>query len=69
MKKIKIADFTISNKKNLFLIAGPCVIESEKQTLMMAEKINKICQKLEINFVISLVLIKLIDQVLIAIEV
>ena len=51
MKKIKLADFEISNKNNLFLIAGPCVIESESHSLMMAEKIAKICQKLKINFV------------------
>ena len=51
MKTIKLADFEISNNKNLFLIAGPCVIESENHSLMMAEKIATICQKLKINFV------------------
>ncbi len=51
MKTIKIANFEISNKKNLFLIAGPCVIESESHSLMMAEKIATVCQKLKINFV------------------
>ena len=51
MKTIKIADFETSNKKNLFLIAGPCVIESESHSLMMAEKIATVCQKLKINFV------------------
>ena len=51
MKTIKIGDFETSNKKNLFLIAGPCVIESESHSLMMAEKIATVCQKLKINFV------------------
>tara|TARA_B100000945_G_scaffold107061_1_gene84785 strand:+ start:272 stop:1096 length:825 start_codon:yes stop_codon:yes gene_type:complete len=51
MKTIKIADFETSNKKNLILIAGPCVIESESHSLMMAEKIAKVCEKLKINFV------------------
>ena len=51
MKTIKIADFETSNKKNLILIAGPCVIESEFHSLMMAEKIAKVCEKLKINFV------------------
>ena len=51
MKTIKIADFETSNKKNLILIAGPCVIESEIHSLMMAEKIATVCQKLKINFV------------------
>ena len=51
MKTIKIGDFETSNKNNLFLIAGPCVIESESHSLMMAEKIATVCQKLKINFV------------------
>jgi len=51
MKTIKIGDFETSNKKNLFLIAGPCVIESESHSLMMVEKIATVCQKLKINFV------------------
>ena len=51
MKTIKIGDFEISNKKNFFLIAGPCVIESESHSLIIAEKIATVCQKLKINFV------------------
>ena len=39
-------------KKNSFLlIAGPCAIESEKIAFEIAEKIHKISQKLDINFV------------------
>lgn len=51
MKNIKIANFEISNNSNFILIAGPCVMESESHSLMMAEKIATICQKLNINFV------------------
>ena len=51
MKNIKIANFEISNNNNFILIAGPCVMESESHSLMMAEKIATICQKLNINFV------------------
>jgi 2-dehydro-3-deoxyphosphooctonate aldolase (KDO 8-P synthase) len=51
MKNIKIADFEISNNKKIVLIAGPCVIESENHSLMMAEKIANICQKKNINFI------------------
>ena len=51
MKTIKIGDFEISNKKKFFLIAGPCVIESESHSIMMAEKIATVCQKLKINFI------------------
>tara|TARA_B100000579_G_scaffold60893_1_gene44405 strand:+ start:72 stop:875 length:804 start_codon:yes stop_codon:yes gene_type:complete len=40
------------DKKNSFLlIAGPCAIESEKIAFEIAEKIHKISQKLDINFV------------------
>jgi len=51
MKNIKVSDFEVSNNKKIFLIAGPCVIESESHSLMMAEKIANICQKQKINFV------------------
>ena len=42
MKTINIADFQISNNNQLILIAGPCVIENEAHSLMMAEKITEI---------------------------
>ena len=51
MKIINLADFQISNKNQLILIAGPCVIESEQHSLMMAEKITNICQKLKVKFI------------------
>ena len=51
MKIINLTDFQISNNNQLILIAGPCVIESEEHSLMMAEKIADICQKLEIKFI------------------
>ena len=51
MKNIKIANFEISNNNNFILVAGPCVMESESHSLMMAEKISTTCQKLNINFV------------------
>lgn len=51
MKIINLANFQISNNNQLILIAGPCVIESEKHSLMMAEKITNICQKLKVKFI------------------
>ena len=51
MNKIKLADFEISNNNQFILIAGPCVIENENHSLMMAEKIAEICNKKNINFV------------------
>ena len=51
MKIISLADFQISNNNQLILIAVPCVIESEQHSLMMAEKITNICQKLKVKFI------------------
>ena len=51
MKIINLADFQISNNNQLIIIAGPCVIESEQHSLMMAEKITNICQKLKVKFI------------------
>lgn len=36
--------------KNFTLIAGPCVIESEETTMMIAERIKGIAQKLELDY-------------------
>jgi 2-dehydro-3-deoxyphosphooctonate aldolase (KDO 8-P synthase) len=36
---------------SLFLIAGPCVIESEDHALFMAKEIKKICEDLHIPFI------------------
>ena len=51
MKIINLADFQISNNNQFILIAGPCVIESEQHSLMMAEKITNICQKLKVKLI------------------
>lgn len=51
MRKIKIGDFIVSNKEPLSLIAGPCQMQSRDHALMTAEKILKICDKLNINLI------------------
>ena len=51
MIKIELKNFKISNDLPFVLITGPCVIENESHSLFMAEKINKICEKLKINFI------------------
>lgn len=48
---VKIGDIFVGAGKPLVLIAGPCVIESEKSTLSHARKIKKICDKLEMGFI------------------
>jgi 2-dehydro-3-deoxyphosphooctonate aldolase (KDO 8-P synthase) len=37
--------------KNFFLIAGPCVVESEDLVLEIADKVNEICLKLDIKYI------------------
>ncbi|MGA2667676.1 MAG: 3-deoxy-8-phosphooctulonate synthase [Ignavibacteria bacterium] len=39
------------NNRRLFLISGPCVVEGEKITLQIAEKIKKITSNLDIPFI------------------
>jgi 2-dehydro-3-deoxyphosphooctonate aldolase (KDO 8-P synthase) len=39
------------DEKNFFLIAGPCVVESEEVLLEVAEKVSTICRKLGIPYV------------------
>jgi 2-dehydro-3-deoxyphosphooctonate aldolase (KDO 8-P synthase) len=39
------------DKKNFFLIAGPCVVESEALVMEVAEKVSTICRNLGIPYV------------------
>ena len=39
------------NKNSFFLIAGPCVVESEEMVMEVAEKVATICKKLEIPYI------------------
>lgn len=49
--EIKINNFTVGKNHQLFFILGPCVIESEKHTLFMAEEITRIAIDLQIPFI------------------
>ena len=51
MIKLNLNQFSISNSLPFILIAGPCVLENEKKTLIIAEEINKICSDLDINYI------------------
>ena len=46
-----VSNVTIGNDLPLVLIAGPCQIESRDHTLMMAEKLIKLTNKLNIPFI------------------
>lgn len=39
------------DEKNFFLIAGPCVVESEELIFEVAEKVSGICRKLKIPYI------------------
>lgn len=39
------------NKKNFFLIAGPCVVESEELVMEVADKVYGICKKFQIPYI------------------
>ncbi len=39
------------NPDNFFLIAGPCVVESEELVMEIADKVSGICKRLEIPYV------------------
>ncbi|GAB4121062.1 MAG: 3-deoxy-8-phosphooctulonate synthase [Sideroxydans sp.] len=48
---MKLCNFDVGLHKPLFLIAGPCVIESEQMALDTAGQLKEICQKLGIPFI------------------
>lgn len=48
---MKLCNFEIGNDQPLFLIAGPCVIESEKIALESAFFLRDLTEKLKINFI------------------
>ena len=48
---MKLCDFNVGLDQPLFLIAGPCVIESENITVDIAGKLKEITDKLEIPFI------------------
>ena len=50
-KEIKIKNIKIGAKNPIVLIAGPCVIESEKHTVDHAKAIKEICKKQEMPFI------------------
>lgn len=51
MKEIKVGKIKLGGKNPIALIAGPCVIESEKSALRHAKAIKKISDKYNIPFI------------------
>ncbi len=50
-REIKIGPVTFGNNRPLFLIAGPCVIESEEITFHTAERLKEICERRNIGLI------------------
>ncbi len=48
---MKLCNFAVGLDKPLFLIAGPCVIESEQMAIDTAGQLKEICNTLQINFI------------------
>ena len=48
---MKLCNFEVANDKSLFLIAGPCVIESEKIAIESAIFLKELSERLKINFI------------------
>jgi len=48
---MKLCNFDVGLDKPLFLIAGPCVIESEQMAIDTAGQLKEICNTLQINFI------------------
>jgi 2-dehydro-3-deoxyphosphooctonate aldolase (KDO 8-P synthase) len=48
---MKLCNFQVGLDQPFFLIAGPCVIESEQMALDTAGQLKEICNELQINFI------------------
>lgn len=48
---MKLCGFDVGLDRPLFLIAGPCVIESQQMAMDTAGKLKEICSELKINFI------------------
>lgn len=51
MHKVALGSIVFGDPRKLVLMGGPCVIESEKSALRLAEKISKITRALKIPYV------------------
>lgn len=51
VKKVKITDDIIVGNDQIFLIAGPCVIESESLVMEVASKMKEITERLGIKYI------------------
>src|SRR3990170_1716129 len=50
-REVPVGSLRLGGSNGLFLIAGPCVIESEAHTRSMAERIAAVCAELKLPFI------------------
>ncbi len=48
---MKLCDFEVGLEQPLFLMAGPCVIESEQLAMDTAAELKQVCEELQIPFI------------------
>ena len=48
---MKLCNFEVGNDRRFFVIAGPCVLESEKLAMETATQLKEICTELDIPFI------------------
>jgi len=51
VRDVKIGNVVLGASRPLVLIAGPCVIETEKSTLVHAERLKRICEEMKVPFI------------------
>ena len=51
MKEVKVCNLTLGGGKGLFLMAGPCVIESPERTLEIGRRAKAICERVGIPYI------------------
>ncbi|MBI5417464.1 3-deoxy-8-phosphooctulonate synthase [Candidatus Poribacteria bacterium] len=51
MQKVKVKDIVLGEGHPLVLIAGPCVIEDEKTTMQIAEKVKELTSELKVPYI------------------
>lgn len=51
MHIVQVGDYKVGQGQPLMLMAGPCVLEGYKRSLMIGQKVKQICAELEIPYV------------------
>jgi 2-dehydro-3-deoxyphosphooctonate aldolase (KDO 8-P synthase) len=49
--RVQIGDFRVGGGQPLFLIAGPCVIESERHAIKMAKRLSAVARRLGVPYI------------------